>query len=111
MAEIPLQSILANGAELIEGAAAAGDTAQVGSNKFLVVRNGSAGAVTVTLAVPGTDFTGVARPDMAVAIPAGKTRVFPLLEAYGDPAASIPGQAVVTYSATATVFRSVIATY
>lgn len=109
MAEIPLQSILAAGVELTEGAAAAGDTAQVGNNKFLVVRNGSGATITVTIAVPGTDFTGAAVPDMIQTVLAGKTKVFPLLSAYADVAQA--GQAAVSYSATTTVFRSVIATY
>lgn len=109
MAEIPLQSILAAGVELTEGAAAAGDTAQVGPNKFLVVRNGSGASITVTIAVPGQDFTGTNAPDMVQAVAAGKTKVFPLLNNYADVAQS--GQAVITYSATASVSRSVIATY
>jgi hypothetical protein len=109
MAEIPLQTLGATGTELTEGAAAAGDTAQVGPNKFLLVRNGSGASITVTIAVPGTDFTGTAVPDMVQAVAAGKIKVFPLLAVYGDPAQN--GMAAISYSATATVTRSVFATY
>jgi hypothetical protein len=110
MAEITLQSILANGVELLEGPAAAGDTAQVGNNKFLIVRNGSGASITVTLAVPGTDFTGTAVPDMVITIPAGKTRIIPLLTVYNDPTVN-GGQVAISYSSTTTVTRSVVATY
>ena len=109
MAEIPLQTLGATGTELTEGAAAAGDTAQVGPNKFLSVRNGSGAPITVTIAVPGTDFTGAATPDMVQTVAAGKIKIFPLLAAYGDPAQG--GMASVTYSSTTTVTRSVFATY
>ena len=77
MAEIPLQTLGATGTELTEGAAAAGDTAQVGPNKFLSVRNGSGAPITVTIAVPGTDFTGAATPDMVQTVAAGKIKIFP----------------------------------
>jgi hypothetical protein len=109
MAEIPLQSVSVAGTILTEGAAAAGDTAQVGANKFLIVENNSGATITVTVAVPGNDQFGNPVPDLAVPILAGKTVVIPLQSVFGDPAAAIPGQAVITYSATATVVRSVIA--
>lgn len=107
MAEIPLQMAPLTGVELTEGPAAAGDTAQVGNNKFLIVENNSASSVTVTLAIPGNDYTGAARPDVVVAIPAGKTRFFQLLNDYADPA--LGGQAAISYSALPSVVRSVVA--
>jgi len=108
MAEVLPQIIGITGVELAEGAAAAGDSAQVGSNKYLIVRNGSGASVTVTMLVPGNDpISGLANLDPAIIVPAGKTRIIPILSAYADPA--LNGQAGWTYSATASVTRSVVA--
>jgi len=108
MAEIPLQKVNVIGLALNMTQAAAGDTAQVGPNKHLVVRNGDAASHTVTCAVPGTDFTGAAKPDLATVIPASGMAIIPLLDAYADPAQN--GQAVITYDATpATLVRTVVA--
>jgi hypothetical protein len=109
MAEITLQKVGPTGlANVSMLQAAAGDTAQVGDNKKLVVRNADAASHTVTLAVPGNGFTGVANPDLAVVIAAGNLAIIPLLDAYAD--ATQNGRAVITYDATpATLTRAVVA--
>ena len=109
MAEIPLQKVsLAGLNNVLMTQAAAGDIAQVGDNKKLVVRNADATSHTVTVAVPGNGFTGVANPDLAVVIAAGNLAIIPLLDAYAD--STQGGKAVVTYDATpATLTRAVVA--
>lgn len=108
MAEIALQRVSVRKLALSMGQAAAGDTAQVGANKNLVVHNGDVAAHTVTLAIPGTGITGAATPDMVESVAAGEIAVIPLLDIYAD--ATQGGQAVITYDATpATLKRTVIA--
>jgi hypothetical protein len=109
MAEITLQKVGASGlANVVLGQAAAGDTAQVGDNKKLIVQNTDASSHTVTLAVPGTGFTGIANPDLAVPVAAGQLAIIPLLDIYAD--ATQNGRAVITYDATpATLKRAVVA--
>lgn len=107
MAEVVLSKIQNNGKVVAWTQAAAGDTAQVGANKVLVVSNADASSHTVTMVVPGTDFTGTARPDLAVVIPAGSMAFIPLLDIYADP---VTGMASFTYDATpATLKRAVLA--
>lgn len=108
MAEIPLVQASVLKVALNMTQAAAGDTAQVGANKDLVVHNADAGAHTVTIAVPGNDFTGQATNNMVASVAAGEIAVIPLLDVYADSASG--GQAVVTYDATpATLKRCVLA--
>jgi hypothetical protein len=109
MAEITLQKIGPTGlANVAMGQAAALDTAQVGDNKKLVVRNADASSHTVTIAVPGNSFVNVANPDLAVVVAAGNLAIIPLLDAYAD--TSQGGRAVITYDATpATLTRAVVA--
>lgn len=110
MAEIPLQKVGPTGlANVSMTQAAAGDTAQVGDNKKLVVTNTDAAPHTVTIAVPGNSFVGVANPDLAVVVPATTgLAIIPLLDAYAD--STQGGRAVVTYDATpATLKRAVVA--
>lgn len=109
MAEITLQKIGPTGLnDVVLGQAAAGDTAQVGDNKKLVVQNTDAAPHTVTIAVPGNSFVNVANPDLAVVVAAGKLAIIPLLDAYAD--AANAGRAVITYDATpATLKRAVVA--
>lgn len=87
------------------GAAAAGDTAEAGDRVWLHVKNGSGGALTVTIVVPGNLQTGDAYPDKAYAVPSGETWVLPLLPLYADPT---DGLAHITYSTTTTVTRGVM---
>lgn len=108
MAEIPLQKIGPTGLNNVDMTqAAAGDTAQTGENKKLVVNNGDAAAHTVTIAVPGNGFTGVANPDLAVVVAAGDLAIIPLPDIYTDPT---DNRAHISYDATpATLTRAVVA--
>lgn len=78
-------------------APAASDTVQVGST--LIVKNGSAGSITVTLVTPGNLPTGDAYPDKAYTVAAGAEAWIPVLSEYRNTA----GVAAVTFSATASV--------
>lgn len=108
MAEIAVQAISARAVALNLTQAAAGDQAQVGANKSLVVQNGDAVSHTVTIAVPGTGFTGTANPDLVEPIAAGAIAIIPLLAVYGD--STIGGRAAISWDATpATLKRTVVA--
>lgn len=76
---------------------ASSDTVQIGST--LIVKNGSASAVTVTMVTPGNLPTGDAYPDKAYTIAAGAEAWIPVLPEYRNTA----GVAAVTFSATASV--------
>jgi hypothetical protein len=78
-------------------APATSETVQVGST--LVVKNGSAGAVTVTLVTPGNLPTGDAYPDRVYTVAAGAEAWIPVLSEYRNTA----GVAAVTFSAVASV--------
>lgn len=109
MAEIALQKIPPNGLNnVVMAQAAAADSAQVGNNKALVVRNADAAPHTVTINVPGNGFTGVANPDLAVVIAAGNMAIIPMLDVYAD--VTLNGRAGIAYDATpATLTRAVVA--
>lgn len=76
MAALAIQTITAAGHEVTFAASAASDTAHVGNgrNTVLILRNGTGGEVTWTIAVPGNTFFGAATQDYAVAVPAGEDR-------------------------------------
>jgi hypothetical protein len=76
---------------------ASSDTVQIGST--LIVKNGSASAVTVTMVTPGNLPTGDAYPDKAYTVAAGAEAWIPVLPEYRNTA----GVAAVTFSATASV--------
>jgi hypothetical protein len=82
-------------------AAANGDTAIVGNGNFLVVKNASGASVNVTLATPGTDDFGNAKPDLVVAVAAATERYIPISN--GGLADPVTGLVTITYSATASV--------
>lgn len=84
-------------------APAASDTVQIGAT--LIVKNASAGSITVTLITPGTLNTGDAYPDKAYTVAAGAERWIPVLQDYRD---STTGTAAVTFSATASVTAAAI---
>lgn len=108
MAEIVPQAVGLRKVALTMGQAAAGDEAQVGTNLFLVVRNGDAASHTVTIAVPGTGFTGTAHPDLVETVEAGELAIIPLSPVFADP--TIGGRAAISYDATpATLTRGVFA--
>lgn len=85
-------------------APAASDTAPIGST--LIVKNASAGVVTVTLVTPGNLPTGDAYPDKAYTVAAGAEAWIPVLELY-SPGGLFAG-APVTFSATASVTAAAI---
>lgn len=80
----------------------ASDTAEV--NTILIVKNGSASSINVTLVTPGTLPTGDAYPDRVIAVPAGAERWIPVLPDYQNPG----GTATVNFSATAGVSAAAI---
>lgn len=81
----------------------ASDTAAVGS--VLIVKNGSAGAITVTMTPPKTLETGDAYPAKVHTIAAGAERWIPVLKVYGDPTTQL---ATVAFSAVASVTAAVV---
>lgn len=78
-------------------APAASETVEMGM--VLIVKNGSAASINVTLDTPGNLPTGDAYPDKVYAVPAGAERWIPILRDYRQPS----GLATVTFSATASV--------
>jgi hypothetical protein len=106
MAEIQAKQPGADGVALALTAAASGDTAKTGAHRALVVNNGSGAPITVTIAVPGNTATGEANPDNVITVAAGELRAIPLLPLYADPDNN--RQAVITWSATASVTRGVL---
>lgn len=107
MALIPTQVLdVGTGTAPSFAAAAAGDTAECDPANTLIVRNGGAGAVTVTIATPGVLGTGDPYPDKAYSVAAGGERWIPLINDFRDPANN--GQAVLTYSGTTSVTRAVV---
>lgn len=102
MALLSLQKSKVNGTSLSFQAAAASDTFPAGQ-KALIVRNGNAAALTVTVATPGSDKYGLARPDIvSVSIPAttGVGIIGPFPADLEDPSTNV---VTVTYSVTASV--------
>lgn len=53
-------------------ASAGGDKVPVDSRGIVVFRNGDAASKTITVATPGNDEYGQARPDYTVVVPAGQ---------------------------------------
>jgi hypothetical protein len=92
------RATVAGSAPAFTAASAGGDS--VRPQGTLIVRNDSAGAVTVTIATPGTLPTGDAYPDKAYTVAAGGEAWILILPDYRDRA---DGLAHVTYSATASV--------
>jgi len=105
MSQITTYVAIKDGVVVTMGAAASGDTAEVGEHCTLLVTNGDASSKTVTIAVPGNLDSGDAYPDKVITIAAGVTKAIPLLPLYRDPTS---GLAVLTWSATTSVTRAVI---
>ena len=80
------------------------DQAQVGENRWLVVINGSAGEIDVTITVPGNLATGDAYPDRIYVVAAGATVWIPLLSVYGN----ADGLADIEYESVTSVTRYVL---
>jgi hypothetical protein len=84
----------------------ASDDAAAGPGIYLIVKNGNAGACTVTLVTPETVDGDLAVADRTVSVPAtvGYT-IIPITSRYRDPTT---GRATINYSVTATVTACVI---
>ena len=83
-------------------ATAGGDTIPFNERGFLMVKNGSAASINLTLVVPGNTQFGLANPDPVIAIPAGATMLIgPMTQALGDPTNNLI--CTVQYSAVASV--------
>lgn len=92
---------------LLTAAAAGGDDCATGTGVLLVVNNGAASSVTVTLATPETIDGDLAVGDREVAVAASGWAVIPVTDRYRDPST---GRCAVTYSAAADVNVGVIRT-
>ena len=79
------------------------DTAPVGS--VLIVKNGSASSITVTLSSPKVLETGDAYPSKVITVAAAGEAWIPVLKVYGNTSTQL---ATVTYSAITTVTAAVI---
>lgn len=102
MAALTLNSVpIATGKSLSDNLVAAtalGDSAPVGPNRFLVVKNGDASSHTVTVVTPGT-VAGLAIGDVVTVVAAGKLSVIPLPRML----AGADGRASITYDAVTSV--------
>lgn len=82
-------------------ATAGGDKVAPNDRGALLVRNGSAASINVTVVIPGNTKYGEPNPDKVIAVPAGADRLigpFPF-----DLADSVDGLVAITYSAVTTV--------
>lgn len=79
------------------------DTAPVGT--VLIVKNGSASSITVTLTSPKTLETGDAYPSKVVTVAAGGEAWIPVLRVYASASTQL---ATITYSSVTTVTAAVI---
>lgn len=102
MAFLNYQQIGISGTAVTYSAATAtvGDAVTPDDRGFIHVKNASGASITATLVIPGTLY-GQARPDVAVAVPAGSDRfIGPMNADYADPA---DGQVDVICSAVTSV--------
>lgn len=76
-------------------ASAGGDKVAPTTRGALLVRNGSGGSITVTIAWPGNSKYGVANPDPTIAVPAGEDRI---IGPFGSDLADTDGLVAITYS-------------
>src|SRR5687767_11742508 len=100
MATLTTQVITRAGvAPTYAAAAGGGDACETGDDIFLQVKNGSGGAITVTLAIPASASTtpNVAYTNTTVSVPAttGDRMIGPISNIYKDPTT---GMATITYS-------------
>lgn len=86
-------------------AAAAADTAAVGGDFVLIVKNGDASPHTVTIAYPGNLASGDPITDKVYTVAAAGEEWVPLLSVYADPADAL---AHISYDATTSVTVAVI---
>ncbi|MGW3936443.1 hypothetical protein [Streptomyces phaeochromogenes] len=100
---VPVDGGLVDVAAAAVAATVSGDTAPTGPGRFLYVNNASGGAVTATIATPGT-VSGLDVENAALVVPAGKHGLIPLSRVF----AGATGRAAVTYSAVTTVTVAVL---
>lgn len=108
MATLTNQSVRATNGTVVAYAAATagGDKVTPSPSTLLLVRNASAGAVTVTLDATGLVFNGQSVPDTTVSVPAGADAFIPVTSEYRNPT---DGLAAITYSAVASVTVAALA--
>lgn len=71
MAALSYQRVKVSGLDVVHSPAdVAGDLVPASDTGFIVVTNGSAAAVTVTVKVPGNTEFGLPEPDVTVSVPA-----------------------------------------
>lgn len=87
-------------------AAGGGDKAAPGDDVFLLVRNGGASSIDVTLDATGSAFNATAVADTVVTVAAGEDRLIPVRREY---AAVSDGLAAISYSAVTSVTVAVLA--
>jgi hypothetical protein len=104
MAVIPTLAKATRGQAIPFQNSAAGDQCACGPGLFLLCNNTSGGALTVTLAVPGTnDLTGAANPDSVETVANGETRMIPLDARFAD--SSINYLCALTYQTPGSTFK------
>ncbi|NUR80721.1 MAG: hypothetical protein HOQ21_09795 [Dermatophilaceae bacterium] len=103
--EIPFAGLAVN----MTGPTVDGDIVDAGNGAMLVVNNGSGASINVTILNPSTQ-EGLAVGNRVVAVAAGATKHIPVTRQFKQPSdASVgPNQALVDYSAVASVTRAVI---
>lgn len=95
---VPVGAGIADVAGQAVAAAAGGDTAPVGTGRFLYVNNADASSKTVTIATPGS-VKGLAIADATLVVAAGDHGIIPLNNVYRG----ATGRAAITYSDTTSV--------
>ncbi|MFK4096727.1 hypothetical protein [Streptomyces anthocyanicus] len=95
---VPIASGIEDIDTRLTAAASGGDTAEVGSGKFLIIKNGDAGDHTVTVASPGTQ-RGLAISNGVYDAPAGAYTLVPLADVFRG----ANGRAAITYDAVTSV--------
>lgn len=110
MAALTTFNLVDAGTDPTFGAAAASDTAEVGNghNTFVVYKNGGAGALNVTIAVPGNTSYGQATPDPVITIAAGEEAWIPLRREYANASVAGVGRCTITTDTQTSVTVAVV---
>lgn len=108
MANLSVQRAVLTGlAPNFVAASVGGDSVPPAGAAALIVKNGGASAITVTVATPGKTEFGLDQPDLTISVPAGGERfIGPLTNRLVDPDT---GGIQVTYSAVTSVTVAVVA--
>ena len=81
----PAQATIAGTAVTMAAASAGGDAVDGNDNVAILVTNGGASSINVTVTVPGNTRFGQAEPDVTVAVAAGASKLIgPLVDALED---------------------------